>query len=165
MELTPDTHILFEISGIPFNATIVNSWVVMVVITAIARLVTWNLRPDVAASRWRTALEVIVKGIESQISEITGKPSGSLLARCFCLLPCLTYWWWCRVSIRRPRRFPPRPLWRLVFFLLFRVLVLRGMASAAICTDTLSHRLLCFPLILSESFLVRSRWQYGSMAM
>lgn len=79
MELTPDTHILFEISGIPFNATIVNSWVVMVVITAIARLVTWNLRPDVAASRWRTALEVIVKGIESQISEITGKPSGSLI--------------------------------------------------------------------------------------
>lgn len=79
MELTPDTRIVFDAFGIPVNATIVNTWIVMAVITMVSMIVTWRLRPDVPATRWRTALEVIVTGIKDQIAEITRKPNGHLV--------------------------------------------------------------------------------------
>jgi F-type H+-transporting ATPase subunit a len=79
VELTPDTHVFFEIYGISINATIVNTWIVMVVLTVTSLIVTWRLKPDVPSTRWRTALEVIVTGIERQIAEITRKPSGHLV--------------------------------------------------------------------------------------
>ncbi len=79
MQLTPDTRIVFEAFGLPVNATIFNTWVVMVILTLVSMIVTWRLRPDVPATRWRTALEVIVTGIKDQIAEITHKPSGNLI--------------------------------------------------------------------------------------
>jgi len=42
-------------------------------------MVTRNLRPDVPPNRWRTMLEVIVQGIESQIEEISRRKSHPLL--------------------------------------------------------------------------------------
>lgn len=79
MDLTPDAHIVLELFGIPINETIFNTWIVMAVLTFVSMIVTWRLRPDVAATRWRTALEVIVTGIKEQISEITRKPSGHMV--------------------------------------------------------------------------------------
>lgn len=79
MELTPDTTILFEWRGVSLNATIVNTWIVMALLSGISMLVTRNLRADVPPNRWRTMLEVIVKGIESQITEISRRVSRPLL--------------------------------------------------------------------------------------
>lgn len=71
MVLTPDNITVFTIAGLRVNATIVFTWLIMAVLTGGAWLVTRNLRPDVPPNRWRTMLEVIVKGIEGQIAEIT----------------------------------------------------------------------------------------------
>lgn len=79
MELTPDSTIVFEAWGIPVNATIVNTWIIMAVLTGISMLITRKLRPDVPPNRWRTMLEVIVQGIQSQIEEISRRPSRNLL--------------------------------------------------------------------------------------
>lgn len=79
MELTPDAHVVFTAFGIPINATIFNTWIVMAVLTVVSMIVTWRLRPDAPSTRWRTALEVIVQGIEKQINEITRRPTGRLI--------------------------------------------------------------------------------------
>lgn len=71
MQLTPDENVLFTLGGIPFNATIVYTWIVMALLTGTSILLTRKLRPDVPPSRWRTTLEVIVQGIQGQIDEIS----------------------------------------------------------------------------------------------
>lgn len=71
MELSPDQNILFTLGGIPINATIFFTWIVMALLTITAMLVTRKLRPDVPPSRWRTTLEVIVQGIQGQIDDIS----------------------------------------------------------------------------------------------
>ena len=79
MELTPDSTIIFEAWGVPVNATIVNTWIIMAVLTGVSMLITRKLRPEVPPNRWRTMLEVIVQGIQSQIEEISRRPSRHLL--------------------------------------------------------------------------------------
>ncbi len=79
MTLSPDTIIMFTLWGLPINATIFFTWVVMAVLTVLSMLITRNLRPDVPPNRWRTMLEVIVQGIQGQIAEITQGPSRHLL--------------------------------------------------------------------------------------
>ncbi|MCY0150851.1 MULTISPECIES: F0F1 ATP synthase subunit A [Hoeflea] len=51
----------------------------MAVLTGISMLITRKLCPDVPPNRWRTMLEVIVQGIQSQIEEISRRPSRNLL--------------------------------------------------------------------------------------
>jgi F-type H+-transporting ATPase subunit a len=79
MELTPDSTIVFEAWGFAINATIVNTWIIMALLTVVSMLITRKLRPDVPPNRWRTMLEVIVQGIQSQIEEISRRPSRNLL--------------------------------------------------------------------------------------
>lgn len=79
MELTPDDTIVLVIGGFGINATIVNTWLIMALLTGVSLLITRKLRPDVPPSRWRTTLEVIVRGIEGQISEVTGGRDRRLL--------------------------------------------------------------------------------------
>jgi len=79
MNLTPDQIIMFEAWGIPVNATVFFTWVVMALLTVVSMLITRNLRPDVPPSRWRTMLEVIVQGIQNQIEEIAQRPARDLL--------------------------------------------------------------------------------------
>ncbi|MCK8465525.1 F0F1 ATP synthase subunit A [Aliiroseovarius sp. S1339] len=79
MQLTPDDSILFTLLGLPVNATIFNTWIIMAVLAGVAALITRNLRPDVPPNRWRTALEVTVNGIVSQIAEITGRHDPRVL--------------------------------------------------------------------------------------
>lgn len=79
MILSPDDTIIFVVGGVPINATIFYTWIVMALLATASKLVTRNLRPDGPPNRWRTALEVIVQGIQSQIEEISGGPSRHLL--------------------------------------------------------------------------------------
>ncbi|MFP7671846.1 F0F1 ATP synthase subunit A [Marivita sp. S0852] len=79
MELTPDTNIVFVVYGVPINATILGTWIIMAVLTGVSALITRNLRADTPPNRWRTALEVIVNGIVDQIAEITGRHDPRIL--------------------------------------------------------------------------------------
>ena len=79
MELTPDAIIAFSIGPVDINNTILFTWVIMALLTGVSMIVTRNLRADVAPNRWRTTLEVIVRGIEGQIEEITNRPDRNLL--------------------------------------------------------------------------------------
>ncbi|MCO4847166.1 MAG: F0F1 ATP synthase subunit A [Yoonia sp.] len=79
MKLSPDQTVMFDAWGVPINATIFFTWVVMALLTTISLLITRNLRPDVPPNRWRTTLEVIVQGIQGQIEEIAQGPSRYLL--------------------------------------------------------------------------------------
>ena len=79
MNLSPDQTIMFHVWGIPINATIFYTWIVMAVLIVSAILITRNLRPDVPPNRWRTALEVIVQGIQSQIEEVADRRDRHLL--------------------------------------------------------------------------------------
>lgn len=79
MNLSLDQSIIFDVWGVPINATIFYTWIVMVILTVASILITRNLRPDVPPNRWRTALEVIVQGIQGQIEEIAPGPSRHLL--------------------------------------------------------------------------------------
>lgn len=79
MQLTPDDSILFTLLGIPVNATIFNTWIIMALLTGASALITRNLRADVPPNRWRTALEVMVNSIVSQIAEITGRRDPRVL--------------------------------------------------------------------------------------
>ncbi|MEP3329140.1 F0F1 ATP synthase subunit A [Sedimentitalea sp.] len=79
MNLSLDQSIIFDLWGVPINATIFYTWIVMILLTVASILITRNLRPDVPPNRWRTALEVIVQGIQGQIEEIAPGPSRHLL--------------------------------------------------------------------------------------
>lgn len=79
MQLTPDDTILVTVFGIGLNATIVNTWIIMALLTGVSALITHNLRPDVPPNRWRTALEVMVGGIVGQISEVTQRRDPRIL--------------------------------------------------------------------------------------
>jgi len=79
VNLSPDDTIMFSAWGVPINATVFYTWIVMALLTVASILITRNLRPDVPPNRWRTALEVIVQGIQGQIEEISQGPSRHLL--------------------------------------------------------------------------------------
>jgi F-type H+-transporting ATPase subunit a len=79
VNLSPDATIIFETWGVPINATVFFTWIVMALLTAVSMLITRDLRADVPPDRWRTTLEVIVLGIQSQIEEVARGPSRYLL--------------------------------------------------------------------------------------
>ncbi|WP_417244957.1 F0F1 ATP synthase subunit A [Celeribacter sp.] len=79
MNLSPDQTVIFEAWGIPVNATIFYTWIVMALLTVTSYLITRKLRADVPPSRWRTTLEVIVQGIQGQIQEVAQGPTRYLL--------------------------------------------------------------------------------------
>lgn len=71
MEITPDAIIYLEWNGIHLNATIVFTWVVMLVLVLISWLATKNMKIGPDISRWQISLEVIIGYIREQIKEIT----------------------------------------------------------------------------------------------
>jgi len=70
VELTPD-EVVVELAGLPLNATIVNTWIVMGVLVGISWLATRNLDASSSPGRWRNGLEVLVLWIEEQIRGVT----------------------------------------------------------------------------------------------
>lgn len=79
MQLTPDDSIIAVLLGFELNATIVNTWIVMIVLVTLSWLVTRNLRPDAPPSRWRGVLELVVLAIEQQVVEVTEKKARHVL--------------------------------------------------------------------------------------
>lgn len=71
MHITPDQTILWQWGFLHLNATILFSWIVMLLLTLVSWLVTRHL-PDCSQprSRWQNALEAVVELIRRQIREI-----------------------------------------------------------------------------------------------
>ena len=76
MEITPDQLVLFRWGFVQLNATIVYTWVVMLILVLAAWMATRKLTLDGPRSGWATALEAIVAGMRSQVREISGSAQG-----------------------------------------------------------------------------------------
>lgn len=70
MHLSPDQNIYWQMGFLKINATIVFTWVVMLVLVAGSFLITRKLSADIQRSRWQNLLEVVVININKQIEEV-----------------------------------------------------------------------------------------------
>jgi len=77
--ISPDTVVFWQWGAFALNATIVFTWVVMLLLTAIAWLVTRRLSTSTEISRWQNLLEVLVTGIRDQIREVSRQEPGRYL--------------------------------------------------------------------------------------
>lgn len=70
MNLSPDQIIFWQLGFIKLNATIVFTWVVMLVLVLGSKLITRKLTSNLQRSRWQNLLEVVVINISQQIEEV-----------------------------------------------------------------------------------------------
>src|SRR5690606_23659720 len=61
------------------NGTILFTWVIMVLLVGIARLVTAKLSDAETPSRWQNFLEVLVTGMRDQIRDVSQQEPGRYL--------------------------------------------------------------------------------------
>jgi F-type H+-transporting ATPase subunit a len=79
MELSPDANIFWEWGIVKLNATIVFTWLVMIILTVGSWLVTRKLSTGPQISRWQNLLETIVTLVKDQIREVTDQEPGPYL--------------------------------------------------------------------------------------
>lgn len=79
MTISPDSVVFWQWGPLALNATIVFTWVVMLLLAAIAWLVTRRLSTETEISRWQNLLEVLVTGIRDQIREVSRQEPGRYL--------------------------------------------------------------------------------------
>ena len=70
MRLSPDQLVFWRHGFFSLNATIVFTWVLMLVLVGGSALATRHLKTGSRRSGWQNLLEIIVTGIETQIGEI-----------------------------------------------------------------------------------------------
>jgi F-type H+-transporting ATPase subunit a len=70
MRLSPDEIIFWQFGFIKLNATIVITWILMMVMAVGAKIITRKISSDMRVSRWQNLLEVIVTSIKKQIEDI-----------------------------------------------------------------------------------------------
>lgn len=70
MRLSPDHLIYWEAGFFKLNATIINTWALMLLLTLGAYLITRRLSTGIRISRWQSVLEIIVLAIRKQLSEV-----------------------------------------------------------------------------------------------
>ena len=71
MNISPDQIVLFESGFIRISATLVFTWLLMALLTLLARWITRRLTQDTVLSPWQNLLEVLVEGIQGQIRDVT----------------------------------------------------------------------------------------------
>ncbi|MDQ1252213.1 MAG: F-type H+-transporting ATPase subunit a [Euryarchaeota archaeon] len=70
MHISPDEVILWQDGLIDLNATIVYTWLLMLVMTVGSKIITNKLSTGLERSRWQNILEIIVINILKQIEDI-----------------------------------------------------------------------------------------------
>ncbi|OPY16616.1 MAG: ATP synthase subunit a [Syntrophus sp. PtaB.Bin138] len=70
-KISPDQVILWQWHFVVINATLVYTWLVMVLLVGGSWLVTRHLSTDLKVSRWQNLLEVLVSLMRSQIAEVS----------------------------------------------------------------------------------------------
>ena len=79
MSISPDAVIYAWIGPVPINATIANTWIVMLLLVGVSWLATHRLTDDINVSRWQSILEVLVLGIRDQIRAVSRQNPGRYL--------------------------------------------------------------------------------------
>jgi len=80
MHITPDQIVLWSWDSVQINATIVFTWIVMLLLTLVSWLITRRLTiADEHRSRWQSGLEAVVELIRGQIHEICPSSSDTYL--------------------------------------------------------------------------------------
>jgi len=70
MNLSSDQMIFWQYGFFKLNGTIVFTWALMIVLVAGSVLITRRLSMDLKRSQWQNLLEIIVLGIETQITDL-----------------------------------------------------------------------------------------------
>ena len=70
MHLSPDAIVYWQFGLFKLNATIVFTWVIMLVLVVGSKWVTRNLSMGLERTRWQNLLEIVVTGMTAQISDI-----------------------------------------------------------------------------------------------
>ena len=70
MRLSPDELVFWQYGFIKLNATIVFTWVLMLVLAVSSKIITRKLSTGLERSRWQNLLEIIVTGILDQIEDV-----------------------------------------------------------------------------------------------
>jgi F-type H+-transporting ATPase subunit a len=70
MNLSPDEIIFWQHGIFKFNATIVFTWGLMIVLAVGSKLITRRLSGGMTRSRWQNLLEIVVTVIEKQIKDV-----------------------------------------------------------------------------------------------
>lgn len=79
MDFTPDQIVFWEWGPVRLNATIVWTWVVMIVLTAGSWMLARGLRIGEEMSHGQNLLEAVVSLIEQQIRDVSGQDPRSFL--------------------------------------------------------------------------------------
>ena len=79
MNISPDSIILWKWGFISINATVVFTWIVMVLLVFISWLTTRKLIVEGDMTRWQNLLETIVTYLRNQIREITRQDPDKFL--------------------------------------------------------------------------------------
>jgi F-type H+-transporting ATPase subunit a len=70
LRLSPDDLVFWKYGFVELNSTIATTWVLMIVMTVGAWLITRKLVTEAHISRWQGLLEIIVTAIQDQIEEV-----------------------------------------------------------------------------------------------
>lgn len=79
MEISPDTSVLFNIGPVPVNATIVFTWVVMILLILAALLVRLRLSDSGELTPAQNFWEAVLETINNQIRQVSGQDPGPYL--------------------------------------------------------------------------------------
>lgn len=80
MNISPDSTVLWQWGSLHLNATIVFTWLVMLILVVGSWLITRRLSTDANIPRWQNLLEVVVTGMRDQVRLVSGHDPGAYLA-------------------------------------------------------------------------------------
>jgi F-type H+-transporting ATPase subunit a len=79
MKITPDAYILWQWDVVKLNATILLTWLNMLLLAAGSAVITSRLSSGESFSRWQNLLEVLVGGMVQEMEDIGLKPARDFL--------------------------------------------------------------------------------------
>lgn len=79
LTITPDNIVYWQWGPINLNATIVFTWLMMIILVGGAWLVTRNLSTGVKISHWQSLLEVVVFAIRNEIRQVANQEASRYL--------------------------------------------------------------------------------------
>ena len=79
MNLSPDTLIFWQSGSFVLSATLLFTWIVMLLLGIGSWLLTRHLSTGIHLSRWQNLLEVLVSGLRDQIQQVSGQKTDRYL--------------------------------------------------------------------------------------
>ncbi len=79
LNLSPDDRVFFSWGFVEINATLVYTWLIMILLFLVSWIAVRKIRKGPEISRWQASLEVVVDAIRGQIDEMMGQDSERYL--------------------------------------------------------------------------------------